>query len=264
MQNFKSGYAPVNDLTMYYEIHGTGEPLILLHGGVGASAMFSDVLPALAEHCQVIPVDLQAHGRTADIDRPFRYESLADDVAALVEHLGFAQVDMLGYSLGGQVALQTVFRHPEVVRKLVVVSIPFKRDGSYAEVLDAFDQMGPSIAEFMPHSPLYQRYPDVDWAMLFTKLGDLLRQEFDWSEEIAAIKAPMMLVYADADSIRTTHIMEFYGLLGGGQRDAGQDGSGRPIAQLAILPNATHYNILMSPTFVATVMGFLDAPVQAE
>jgi pimeloyl-ACP methyl ester carboxylesterase len=248
-----------NGINLYYEIHGAGQPLVLLHGGVAGSAMFSPVLPALAEHRQVITVDLQAHGRTADIDRPFRYEFLADDVAALIEHLGLAQTDIMGYSLGGLVALQTTIRHPALARRLVVVSASFKRDGSYPEVLAAFDQMGPATAAFMEQSPLYQLYPGVDWAMLFTKLGDLLRQDYDWSQDVAAIPAPIMLVFADADSVRTTHMMEFYALLGGGQRDGGLDGSGRPLARLAILPGRTHYDILESPALAPTVTGFLDA-----
>ena len=131
----KGNYAEVNGLEMYYEIHGTGEPLILLHGGVGAIEMFGEVLPLLAEGRQVIAADLQAHGRTADIDRPLSFESMADDIAALIEHLGFAKADVMGYSLGGGVALQTAIRHPEVVRKLVVVSTPFERDGWYPEIL---------------------------------------------------------------------------------------------------------------------------------
>jgi pimeloyl-ACP methyl ester carboxylesterase len=131
----KGNYAEVNGLEVYYEIHGTGEPLILLHGGVGAIEMFGEVLPLLAEGRQVIAADLQAHGRTADIDRPLSFESMADDIAALIEHLGFEKADVMGYSVGGGVALQTAIRHPEVVRKLVVVSTPFERDGWYPEIL---------------------------------------------------------------------------------------------------------------------------------
>jgi pimeloyl-ACP methyl ester carboxylesterase len=140
-----------------------------------------------------------------------------------------------------------------------VVSASFKRYGSYPEELAAFDQMGPATAAFMEQSHLYQLYPGVDWAMLFTKLGDLLRQDYDWSQDVAAIPAPIMLVFADADSVRTTHMMEFYALLGGGQRDGGLDGSGRPLARLAILPGRTHYDILESPALAPTVTGFLDA-----
>lgn len=117
-------YAALNSLDMYYEVHGGGEPLILLHGGVGAIGMFGEVLPLLAEGRRVIAVDLQAHGRTADIDRPLNFDSMADDVAALIERLGLERADAMGYSLGGGVALQTAIRHPEAVRKLVAVRPP--------------------------------------------------------------------------------------------------------------------------------------------
>jgi pimeloyl-ACP methyl ester carboxylesterase len=122
-------YAAVNGLDLYYEIHGEGEPMILLHGGVGAIEMFGEVLPLLAEGRRVIAVDLQAHGRTADIDRPMTFEAMADDVAALIEHLGLGEADVMGYSLGGGVALRTAIQHAEAVRKLVLVSTPFRRDG---------------------------------------------------------------------------------------------------------------------------------------
>jgi pimeloyl-ACP methyl ester carboxylesterase len=121
----KTGYAPVNGLNLYYEIHGTGEPLILLHGGLAATEIFSEIMPSLSKNRQVIAVDLQAHGRTADIDRPLSYEAMADDIAALIKHLGFAKADVMGYSVGGGVAVCTAVRHPEVVRKLVLVSTAF-------------------------------------------------------------------------------------------------------------------------------------------
>src|SRR5512139_364679 len=127
-------YANVNGLTMYYEIHGEGQPLILLHGGLGGVSMFERILPDLAQTRQVIAVELQGHGHTADIDRPLSFESMADDVAALLEHLELPSADILGYSLGGGVALRTIIRHPELVRKLVAVSTPCKSDGWYAEV----------------------------------------------------------------------------------------------------------------------------------
>jgi len=256
-------YANVNGLKMYYEIHGAGEPLVLLHGGVGASEMFSPVLPGLAENRQIVAVHLQAHGRTADIDRPLSFELMADDIAALMKHLGIERADIMGYSLGGGVALQTAIRHPDVVRKLVFISTPFKRDGFYPEVLENMAQMGPEAAKFMKQSPLYQLYPDADWAVLFTKLGDLLRQDYDWSKDVAAIKSPVMIVFADADAVRTAHVIEFFALLGGGRRDAGLDGSGRPTARLAILPGMTHYDILSFPALAAFVTTFLDAPMPA-
>ncbi len=252
-------YASVNGLNLYYEVHGAGEPLILLHGGVGGNEMFGPNLPALSQARQVIAVNLQAHGRTADIDRPLRFEHMADDLAALLAHLRLQRADFLGYSLGGGVALQTAIRHPDVVRRLVVISEPFRRDGWYPEVLAGMDQMGPAIAAGMQHSPLAKLYPGLNWTALFTKLGDLLRQDYDWSEDVAAIKAPVMLVFADADAVRPAHMLEFFGLLGGGQRDAGPDGSARPTARLAILPGLTHYTILSTPAVAEVVTSFLEA-----
>ena len=256
----RTGYAPVNGLNLYYEIHGTGDPLILLHGGVGGIVMFGPNLTALSEKRKVIAVELQGHGRTADINRPLSFEAMADDIGALIKYLGIEKTDVMGYSLGGGVALQTAIRHPGAVRKLVVVSAPFKRDGFYPEVLAVMAQMGPSAAKGMTQSPLYQIYPNVNWARLFGKLGELLRKDYDWSKEVAAIKAPTMIVFADADAVRTAHILEFFGVLGGGQKDAGLDGSGRPANQLAILPGLTHYNISSAPGLAAVVTPFLDAP----
>src|SRR6266568_9402703 len=242
----KTGYAPVNGLNLYYEIHGTGEPLILLHGGLAATEIFSDIMPSLSKNRQVIAVDLQAHGRTADIDRPLSYEAMADDIAALIKYLGLEKADVMGYSLGGGVALRTAIQHPDLVRKLVVVSTTFKHTGWYPEILAAMAQSGPAQAEQMKQSPMYQTYARVapkpaDWPVLFTKLGELLRKDYDWSKHVASIKAPALLVFGDADAVRTAHAVEFFELLGGGKKDAGWDGSGMPNARLAILPGVTHY-----------------------
>ena len=224
---------------------------------------FGPNLAALSEKRRVIAVELQGHGHTADIDRPLSFESMADDIAALIKYAGIQNTDVTGYSLGGGVALQTAIRHPRSVRKLVVVSAPFKRDGFYPELLAAMGQIGPSAAEGMKQSPLYQLYPNINWSRLFTKLGELLRKDYDWSKEVATIKAPTMIVFADADAVRTAHIMEFFGLLGGGQKDAGLDGPGRPVAQLAILPGLTHYNISSSPALATALTPFLEAPMPA-
>ncbi len=262
----RGSYTSVNGLTLYYEIHGAGEPLILLHGGVGAIQMFGEVLPSLAQNRQVVAVDLQAHGRTADIDRPLRFELMAGDIAVLIKHLGIKEADVMGYSLGGGVALRIAIQHPEVVRKLVLVSTPFQRDGWYPEILAGMGQMGPQIAEQMKQTPMYQLYASIapkpqDWPVLLTKLGELLRQDYDWSKDVAAIKAPTLIVVGDADSVRTAHAVAFFELLGGGKVDAGWDGSGISNARLAILPATTHYNIYSSPMLVAVVAPFLDAPM---
>jgi len=261
----RGSYTSVNGLTLYYEIHGAGEPLILLHGGVGAIQMFGEVLPSLAQNRQVVAVDLQAHGRTADIDRPLSFELMADDIAVLIKHLGIEEADVMGYSLGGGVALRTAIQHPEVVRKLVLVSTPFQRDGWYPEILAGMGQMGTQIAEQMKQTPMYQLYASIapkpqDWPVLLTKLGELLRQDYDWSKDVAAIKAPTLIVVGDADSVRTAHAVAFFELLGG-KADAGWDGSRMSNARLAILPATTHYNIYSSPMLVAVVAPFLDAPM---
>jgi pimeloyl-ACP methyl ester carboxylesterase len=247
----KTGYAPVNGLNLYYEIHGDGEPLILLHGGIGATEMFGQILPLLSSTRRVIAADLQAHGRTADIDRPLNIEALADDIAALIKHLGIAKADVMGYSLGGAVALRTAIQHPGVVRKLVLVSAAFKRDGWYPEIVAGMSQMGAGAAAPRP----------ADWPVLLAKLGDLLRKDYDWSREVAAIKAPTLLVFGDADAVRTAHAVQFFELLGGGKKDAGWDGSGMSNARLAILPGLTHYNIFSSPALASAVTPFLDAPM---
>jgi len=175
-------------------------------------------------------------------------------------HLDVRQADVMGLSLGAGVALQTAIRHPQLVRRLVVVSAPFRRDGWYPEVRAEFDRMGPAAGEPMKESPLAQLYPLVDWPTLFGKIGELQRKDYDWSADVRSIEAPTMLVFADADAVRPDHIMEFYGLLGGGRRDAGLDGSLRPVARLAVLPGLTHYTIASDPALAAAVLPFLEAP----
>lgn len=257
-------YAALNGLDLYYEIHGQGHPLILLHGGLGLGAMFSEVLPLLAETQQVIAVDLQAHGRTADIDRPLRYESLADDIAALIQHLGHGKANVMGYSLGGGVALRTAVQYPQLVNKLVIVSAPHKRDGWYPEVLAGMGQMSGAAAEFMTETPMYQSYKAAapkpeNFPMLLDKAGEMLRQPYDWSEEVAALTMPVLLVYGDADSVSPAVAAQFFELLGGGLKDANWDRSGVSSAQLAILPNVTHYEIFNSPALVTAVRPFLNS-----
>ena len=260
-----TGYAPVNGLNMYYAVHGSGQPMILLHGGFGLTSMFGEVLPMLAEGRQVIAVDLQGHGRTADIDRPLRLETMGDDVAALIRHLGFEQADIMGYSMGGAVALRTAIQHPEVVRKLVVVSTPCKRSGWYPEMVATMGQMSAATMQFMKDTPMYHAYAGVaprpdDFPVLLDKMGDVLRQDYDWSDEVAKLGMPVLLVFGDADGLPPAHAAEFFGLLGGGQRDGSWDGSGMSNSQLAILPGTTHYTIFTSPVLVSTVTPFLDAP----
>ncbi len=260
----RSGYAPVNGLQLYYEIHGAGEPLVLLHGGLGMTGMFGELLPRLAQGRQVIAVDLQGHGRTADIDRPLRLELMADDIAALIRHLGLSQVDLMGYSMGGGVALRVGIQHSGLVRRLVLVSVPFRRDGWYPEVVANMAQVGAAAAPFMRDSPQYRAYnaiaPDpTRFPALLDKVGDMLGQDYDRTDEVAALRTPTLLVYGDADSISPAHMVEFFGLLGGGKGDAGWDRAKMPISRLAILPGTTHYDIFASPLLADVVAPFLEA-----
>jgi pimeloyl-ACP methyl ester carboxylesterase len=214
----------------------------------------------------VIAVDLQGHGRTADIDRPLSCEAMADDIARLIKHLGIEKADVMGYSLGGGVALRTAVNHPDRVRKLVLVSTAFRRDGWYPEILAGMAQMGAGAAEAMKQTPMYELYARIapkpaDWPVLLTKVGEMLRKDYDWSKDVAAIKSPTLLVFGDADAVRTAHAVQFFELLGGGKKDGGWDGSGMSNARLAILPSLTHYTIFSSPTLASTVTPFLGAPM---
>jgi pimeloyl-ACP methyl ester carboxylesterase len=181
-------------------------------------------------------------------------------------HLGIGKAAIMGYSLGAGVALRTAVQYPGMVSKLVVVSIPVKREGWFPEVLAGMEQVGPGAAEAMKPSPIYELYARVasrpeDWPVLLTKVGKAIRRDYDWTKDAQAIKAPTMLVFGDTDAVRPCHIVEFFELLGGGKRDAGWDGSGMPDARLAILPGLTHYNIFSSPLLASAANLFLDAPL---
>ena len=260
-------YADVNGINLYYETHGTGRPLILLHGGLGSGEMFGPILPTLAADRQVIAVDLQGHGRTADIDRPIDVRLMADDIAALIDHLGLDWPDVMGYSLGGGVAMFTAIRHPELLGRVIVVSVNIRRDAIYAEMLAQQGQLGPEAAEFMKDTPMYALYQRVaprpeDFPRLLAKMGESMAQDYDFSDEVRGLKVPTLVVAADADMAPPSHAVEVFGLLGGGKRDGGWMGEGRPAGghALAILPGLTHYNIFASPLLAAVELDFLAAP----
>ena len=252
-------YASVGNLNVYYEVHGQGKPMILLHGGIVPEGM-DGLIQELAKSRTVIVPHAQGHGHTRDIDRPYRFEFLADDVAALAKQLKLEKVDVVGYSFGAGIALQTAIRHPDLVDRLVVISVPMKRSGMYSEGIAAFEQMpknAPAIAASIKATPLAKAYPETDWETSFRKMGELGSIDYDWTESVKGMKAPTMLIFADADDVHPEHIVEFYKALGGGQRDAGLDGSQRPVARLAIVPGATHYNIIGNPALPPMIEAFL-------
>jgi pimeloyl-ACP methyl ester carboxylesterase len=261
----KGQYAEVNGINLYYETHGTGRPLVLLHGGLGSGEMFGPVLPLLAARHQVIAVDLQGHGRTADIDRPIDVRLMAGDIAALIDHLRLATPDVVGYSLGGGVALQTAAQYPAKVRRLVMVSANLRPDAIYPEMRAQQGQVNAAAAEFMKETPMYQLYQRVaprpqDFPRLLTKIGEAMAEGFDFTEEVRGLKMPTLVVAADADMAPPSHYVEVFELLDGGLRDGGWMGEGRPKGghALAILPGLTHYNIFSSPLFAAATLAFLE------
>lgn len=263
-QTKESGYAPVNGVDMYWESYGAGgSPVLVVHGGYGVIGAMTELIARLSQAGQVVAVELQGHGHTRDIDRPLRYKSLGDDLAALAEHLGLKEVQLLGYSLGAGVCLRAALQHPAGVRKLAIVSFPYRRDGWYPEVRAGFDQMSSALFARLQRSPMYAAYaqvaPDPDaFPALMDKTGDLQRNPYDWSEEVKGLRVPTLLVFADADGIPIGHVAEFYALLGGGLRDASWDGSQRAEAELAILPGRTHYDIFQSAELAATVARFFS------
>ena len=258
-------YAEVNGINLYFETHGAGRPMILLHGGLGSGEMFGPVLPLLAERHQVIAVDLQGHGRTADIDRPIDVRLMADDVAALVNYLGLDRPDLVGYSLGGGVALHTAAQHPSKASRLVVTSANIRPDAIYPEIRAQQGQVTAAAAEFMKDTPMYQLYQRVapnpeDFPRLLDKIGEAMARDFDYTEEVRSLQGPTLIVAADADMAPPSHYVEVFTLLGGGVRDGGWMGEGRPAGghALAILPGLTHYNLGDSPLFATVILAFLD------
>jgi len=260
-------YAAVNGINLYYEIHGKGRPLVLLHGGLMSGEGFDPILPALTAGHQVITVDLQGHGRTADIDRPIDARLIADDIAALIAHLGLDKPDILGYSLGGGVAFFVAVRHPKLIGKLVMVSANIRRDAIPPEMLAQQLQVSSAAVPFMKDTPMYELYQRVaprpeDFGRLLDKMGEGMAKDFDFSEEVRGLQVPTLIVAADADMAPPSHYIDVFKLLDGGLRDGGWMGEGRPKGghALAILHGLTHYNVGTSPLLAAVALSFLDAP----
>lgn len=264
----KGTYADLNGLHLYYEVHGSGRPLVVLHGGLGSGEMFGPILPQLADHHQAILVDLQGHGRTADIDRPFSIEAMADDVAALIEHLGLERPDVMGYSLGGGVAILLASRHPELVRRIVVVSANARPDAIDPALLAQQNQLDAAAAELMQDTPMYELYQRVaprpeDFGRLLDKIGAFMAKPFDYSDVVRGLRVPTLIACGDADMAPPSYYAgEMFALLDGGLRDGGWMGENRPKGghALAVIPNATHYNVFASPVLGAAALDFLDAP----
>jgi pimeloyl-ACP methyl ester carboxylesterase len=259
----KTGRESINGVDYYFEVHGKGEPVLLLHGGLGSIEMFGAALEQLAQSRKVIAVDLHGHGRTALGKREWKLELQGDDMATLVKRLGHEQVDVIGYSMGGGVALRMAIQKPKSVRRLALVSCGFSDDAFHADVRALQVQLTSAAAEGMKETPMYKTYASLapkvdDFPRLLGILGDLMRQKYDWSKEIPKIEAQVMLVYGDSDMFRLEHAVKFYQLLGGDLRDAGWQRENQSKNRLAIIPDATHYDIFTTPRLISTVLPFLD------
>src|SRR5215218_2107711 len=257
-------YVSVDGLEMYYEIHGTGEPLVLLHGAFSAiGTSFGNVLPKLAESRRVIAFEMQAHGRTADIDRPMSMEQMADDTVAALNQLGVENADFFGFSMGAGIALQIVIRHPEVVRKLVLASVTYNESGVHPGLMDGLAEMKPEMMYGSPWHEEYMRiapHPD-DFATLFAKKTQMDRNLEDVpAEVIESIEAPTLLIIGDSDLVRPEHAVEMFRLLGGGV--IGDTPTGLPNSQLAVLPGTSHVTLVFRADLLLSIIPpFLDAPM---
>lgn len=260
----KTDYAPVNGLKMYYEVHGSGRPIVLLHGAFNTINMaFGQLIPELAKSRQVIAVELQGHGSTADIDRPFSFESMADDVDALLKYLKIDSADILGYSMGGGVAWQLAIRHPQSVRKLIIASSVYKYEGWTPQTRSILPMLTPAMFEHTPIKTAYDSLaPDPKhWTDFINKMKKFVMTSYDFtSEKIKAIKSPTLIIAGDGDGVLPEHAVEMYRLRGGGYM---VDFSSPPRTQLAIFPGTSHISAMMQINWlVSMIIPFLDAPMQ--
>jgi pimeloyl-ACP methyl ester carboxylesterase len=261
-----TGYAPVNGLKMYYEVHGSGEPVVLLHGAfMTITNNWTGWIGELSKTRKVIAVEMQGHGRTADIERDFSSENLADDVAALLDYLKIPSADLIGYSMGGGVAMQCAIRHPDKVRKVVVISSTFRRDGAVKEAMDAIPKLtaeafkgSPIETEYKKLSPTPDEFPNFVKRLLATasKGHDIS------ADQLKATTAPMFFIHGDADGVRLEHVAEMFRLKGG---EIHGDMRPRSESRLAILPNTTHVTLMeRMPIIVPMVNDFFGAKPQKQ
>ena len=262
----KTGYAQVNGLKMYYEVHGSGKPLVLLHGAFNSiNTAFSQLIPALSKNRQIIAVELQGHGRTNDIDRPFSFETMADDVAALLKWLKTDSADVFGYSMGGGVAQQLAIRHPSLVRRLILTSTVYKYEGWTKETRSILPMLTPEMFEPTPIKSEYDKLaPDPKhWKDFINKMKKFVTTSYDFgADKIKAIKSPTLIIAADGDGVSPEHAVEMYRLRGGGYMI---DFGPIPAAQLALFPGTSHISVMMQTDWLVSMINpFLDTPLQQK
>src|SRR6266404_4570026 len=260
-----SGYAEVNGIKLYHEIYGEGAPLVLLHGGLMTIGEMFTPLEAFAKTHKVIAVELQGHGRTADTDRPLSFETMGDDIAALLNHLNISKADIVGLSLGAAVGLRTAIQHPDKVRRLVVISSPYAKSGWYPEAQEGMGQVSAAMAENMLQTPtgkMSKQWPEPRrFPQFLDKLGKMMGASYDWSADVKNLPMPVMLVFADNDSVSQKHIAEFFALLGGGVKEPGWQNTQLSKARLAVVPGYSHYNFITSVELGPTIEKYLADPL---
>ena len=268
----ESGYADVNGVRIWYQTYGEGDPLILIHGGLGSVEMFGPNIELLAQDRKVIGVDLQGHGGTGPLRRPMTFENMAIDIAELIRFLGYEKADVLGYSLGGATALRLAIDHPEVVDRLVLVSMTYAFANWHQYNYEGMKAIGAdpeTAAQSLIGTPQHQTYVmkapggEASFVEAVKEVGSLLgAEDYDWSAEVPNVRAPTLVVYADWDAVRISAATKLFELLGGGAQDAGWDRSGMGQNHFAVIPNATHYDIVVNPEVSRVAMPFLDGYTQ--
>jgi pimeloyl-ACP methyl ester carboxylesterase len=265
MKPTSSGYAEVNGINLYHEVYGQGEPLVLIHGGLTTIGEMEGWVQALAKMRRVIAVEMQGHGRTADTDRPMSFATMGDDIAALLNYLEIPRADLVGHSFGGASAIRVGIRHPDKVRRLVVISSPYARSGWYPEAQKGMSQISASMAENMMQTPtgkLSKQWPEPQrFPHFLDKMGKMMTEDYDWSAQIAKLVIPVLLVFADNDSVSQKHIAEFFALLGGGVKEPGWLNTQLSKSRLAVVPGYSHYNFIASAEVPQIVSRFLADPL---
>lgn len=265
MKLMTSGYADVNGIKIYHEIYGQGEPLVLVHGGLTTISEMQGWVQPLAKTRRVIAVEMQGHGRTADTDRPMSFTMLGDDIAALLDHLKIPKADLVGHSFGGASAIRAAIQHPQKVRRLVVISSPYARSGWYPEAQRGMRQVGAAMAENMMQTPtgkFSKQWPEPQrFPQFLDKFGRMMSEDYDWSADIAKLPMPVLLVFADNDSISQKHIAEFFALVGGGIKEPGWLNTQLTTSRLAVVPGYSHYNLITSPEVPHIIGKYLADPL---
>jgi pimeloyl-ACP methyl ester carboxylesterase len=261
----KSGYAEINGIRMYHEIYGQGEPMVLIHGGLTTIGEIQGLVQPLAKTRQVIAVEMQGHGHTADTDRPMSLEQMGDDIAALLDHLEIPKADLVGHSFGGDSAIRAAIQHPDKVRRLVVISAPHRHSAWYPEVQEGMSQVSAALAENMMQTPtgqLSKEWPEPRrFPQFLDKMGKMMGEDYDWSAEVAKLPMPVLLVFADNDSVPQKNIAEFFGLLGGGIKEPGWQNTQLSKSRLAIVSGYSHYNFHTAPELPPIIDKFLADPL---